>query len=98
MTVSAYDQIADIPIGEKNDRGEWVNKRELIPGRTEEAIGLKKHSDLEYSSTWPYGSMITNVVLSVATIEIFFSAMFRSIGISMPGLSAFVVAQAKHDS
>ncbi len=43
---SAYDQIAEIPIGEKNDRGEWVNKRELIPGRTEEAIGLKKHSGL----------------------------------------------------
>ena len=43
---SAYDQIADIPVGVKNERGDWTNKRELIPGRTEEAIGLKAHSGL----------------------------------------------------
>jgi len=42
---SAYDQISNIPMGEKTDHG-WENKRELIPGRTREAYGLKPRPGL----------------------------------------------------
>ena len=45
LSASAYDQIANIPIGEKTDRG-WENQRVLIPGREEEAHGVKPRAGL----------------------------------------------------
>lgn len=61
---SAYDQIANIPIGEKTDRG-WINKRELIPGRTEEAMGLKPRSGLTVHRLPKTGFVVAELHYSV---------------------------------
>ena len=64
MRKNPYDEIADIPYGELTDLG-WVNKRELIPGRTTESIGLKAHSGLTVHRLPKTGFVVAEVHYSV---------------------------------
>lgn len=62
--LTAHDQIADIPIGIKGDKG-WENQRELIPGRTEEAHGLKPIPGLSVFRLPRTGFVVANCHYSV---------------------------------
>jgi len=61
---SARQMIADIPVGEKTDLG-WVNKRELVPGRTKERPGLPAHSGLTVHRLPKTGFVVAEVHYSV---------------------------------
>ncbi|MCP4901250.1 MAG: hypothetical protein GY906_30135 [bacterium] len=58
------DEIHNIPVGEKTDRG-WMGKRELVPGRVTEVPGLPAHSGLTVHRLPKTGFVVAEVHYSV---------------------------------